>query len=64
MLDVRLRKQLEQFDLDLAFSAPAGITALLGQSGAGKSMTLACIAGLETPDAGRIALDEQVFFDR
>ena len=63
MLDVLLRKQLELFNLDLAFSAPVGITALLGQSGAGKSMTLACIAGLETPDAGRITLNEQVFFD-
>ncbi len=63
MLDVRLTKQLEQFALDVAFTAPAGITALLGQSGAGKSMTLACIAGLETPDAGRIALDDAIYFD-
>lgn len=63
MLDVRIHKQLEQFDLNVDFSAPPGITALLGQSGAGKSMTLACIAGLETPDAGRVALDEAVLYD-
>ncbi len=63
MLEVRLCKHLDQFRLDLSFGAPPGITALFGQSGAGKSMTLACIAGLETPDAGRIVLDGRLFFD-
>jgi molybdate transport system ATP-binding protein len=63
MLDVRIRKQLESFELDVAFRAQQGITALLGQSGAGKSMTLACIAGLETPETGRITLGDEVFLD-
>jgi molybdate transport system ATP-binding protein len=63
MLDVSIRKQLESFELDVTFSAPLGITSLLGKSGAGKSMTLACIAGLETPDSGRIVLGNSVFFD-
>ncbi len=35
----------------------------LGQSGSGKSMTLKCIAGLETPDKGRIILNNKVLFD-
>lgn len=36
---------------------------LLGSSGSGKSMTLKCIAGIETPDEGRIVLDDRVLFD-
>jgi len=63
MLDIRLRKRLESFDLNLELSVPAGITALFGPSGAGKSMTLACVAGLAQPDAGRIVLNGEVLFD-
>lgn len=37
--------------------------AILGASGCGKSMTLKCIAGIETPDEGYIELDGRVFFD-
>ena len=36
---------------------------LLGPSGCGKTTTLRCIAGLETPDQGRIALQDRVLFD-
>ena len=36
---------------------------LLGASGCGKSMTLKCIAGIETPDSGRITLDGRVLYD-
>ncbi len=63
MLDIRLRKRLENFTLELELAAPPGITALFGPSGAGKSMTLACIAGLNRPDAGRIAFNGSVLFD-
>lgn len=35
---------------------------LLGPSGCGKTTTLRCIAGLETPDHGRIELDGTVLF--
>ena len=64
-LSVRIQKRLSaDFALDLAFeTAPAGVTALFGVSGAGKSATLACIAGALAPDAGRIALGEEPLFD-
>jgi molybdate transport system ATP-binding protein len=51
------------FSLDVAFDAAAGITILFGPSGCGKSTTLAAIAGLVRPDAGRIALGDDVWFD-
>ncbi|MCB4770406.1 ABC transporter ATP-binding protein [Ancylobacter sp. Lp-2] len=37
---------------------------LLGPSGCGKSTTLRCIAGLETPDRGRISIGNMVVADR
>ena len=36
---------------------------LLGPSGCGKTTTLRCLAGLETPDAGRIALGNETVYD-
>ncbi len=47
----------------MRFQAKNEILALLGASGSGKSMTLKCIAGVETPDEGRILLDGTVLFD-
>ena len=40
-----------------------GITVLFGQSGAGKTLTLEAIAGLLTPDTGRIAIHDRPVFD-
>ncbi len=51
------------FVLDTAFEAPPGITILFGPSGSGKTTTLAAIAGLVRPDAGRVALGADVWFD-
>ena len=49
---------------DVTFSAAKGTAlALLGPSGCGKTTILRCIAGLETPDAGRIEIDGNVVFD-
>jgi molybdate transport system ATP-binding protein len=52
------------FHVDVAFQVPPGVTALFGPSGSGKSTTLAAIAGLTRPAAGRITLGDQVWFDR
>jgi molybdate transport system ATP-binding protein len=61
-LEVRIKKKLGKFLLDVAFESD-GVLGLLGASGCGKSMTLKCIAGVEKPDEGRIVLDGRVLFD-
>src|SRR4051794_27423999 len=62
-LDLHVRRHLEGFQLDVQARIPLGFTALLGVSGAGKSLTLRSLAGLLHPDEGRITLDGQVLFD-
>ena len=62
-LEVRLRHAFAGFTLDVAFMAPAGVTALFGRSGSGKTTVINAVAGLLRPDAGRIASDGRVLFD-
>ena len=62
-LEVRIRKDLPGFTLDVEWTAGDGVAVLFGPSGAGKSLTLQCLAGLMRPDAGRITVDEQILFD-
>lgn len=62
-LSVKIEKKLRNFTLRADFSAKDEVFALLGASGCGKSMTLKCIAGIETPDRGRIVLNGRVLFD-
>lgn len=62
-LEVDIKKHLRDFDLDINFSMQDEIFALLGASGCGKSMTLKCIAGIETPDSGKIILNGRTLFD-
>lgn len=63
MLEVQIYKKLAEFDLDVSFQVNDNILGLMGASGSGKSMTLKCIAGIETPDQGRIVLNNRVLFD-
>ena len=62
-LIVDIQKQLPGFLLDVAFETDQTPLGLLGGSGAGKSLILRCIAGLDTPDKGRIVLNGKVLFD-
>jgi len=49
---------------EISFTVPAGeVVTLLGASGCGKTTTLRCIAGLVSPDAGRIQLGQRVVYD-
>jgi molybdate transport system ATP-binding protein len=68
-LEVRIQKSFlpardsSGFALDVNFSAEPGITVLFGASGAGKTLTLDCIAGFTRPDGGRILLGDSILFD-
>ncbi|MEL7034148.1 MAG: molybdate ABC transporter permease subunit [Cyanobacteria bacterium J06592_8] len=62
-LIVNIKKQLPNFVLDVSFSTHEKPLGLLGGSGAGKSLILRCIAGLETPDSGQIILNGRILYD-
>src|SRR5579863_10057056 len=62
-LEVSIEKNVAGFRLAVEFAADGAPLGLLGPSGSGKTMTLRAIAGLETPDRGRIALHGRVLFD-
>ena len=63
MLSVTLFKQFDGFTLDAAWTSDQPIVALVGPSGSGKTLTLQSIAGLITPDTGRIVSAGRVLFD-
>lgn len=62
-IDIRLARP-GGFALQADFAAPsAGVTALFGRSGAGKTTIIQAVAGVVRPDAGRIAVEGETFFD-
>ncbi len=63
LLEVNISKQIGHFTLQAAFKTTDGLLSVLGESGAGKSLLLRCLTGIETPDSGRIVVGEQVLFD-
>ena len=64
MLEVSARKRLAGLDLDMSFSCEsAGVIAVFGRSGAGKTTLVNMLAGLVRPDTGRIAVGERLLFD-
>lgn len=62
-LYVDIEKNYGKFHLKMKFESGDEVLSLLGASGSGKSLTLKSIAGIETPDRGRIVLDGRVLFD-
>ncbi|MEG0512550.1 MAG: ATP-binding cassette domain-containing protein, partial [Clostridia bacterium] len=62
-LCVRVKKSFPGFCLEADFTCDAGMLALLGASGSGKTLTLNCVAGVQKPDEGHIELDGKVLFD-
>jgi molybdate transport system ATP-binding protein len=63
MLAVEVEKRLGDFSIAAAFETAGGATALFGASGSGKTSIVSMIAGLLTPDRGRISLGDTVLFD-
>jgi molybdate transport system ATP-binding protein len=62
-LSVNLRHDFDSFSLDVTFQAAAGITAIFGRSGSGKTSVINAVAGLLRPDHGRISLDGHDLMD-
>src|SRR3954447_1038815 len=63
MLAVDVERQLGEFRVGAKFDAPDGVTALFGPSGSGKTSIVNMIAGLITPDRGRVMCNETLLFD-
>ncbi len=63
MLAVDVEKRLGDFTVAATFEAPDGVTALFGPSGSGKTSIVNMVAGLVTPDRGRIRYDGTLLFD-
>lgn len=61
--DIRLALRLGTTDIGAEFVSESGLTALFGPSGAGKSSILNMVAGLLTPDEGRIIVGGDLLFD-
>jgi molybdate transport system ATP-binding protein len=63
LLEIDIVLPRRSFDLRLALSLGAETVALVGPSGAGKTSLLRAVAGLERPQAGRIALGGDPWFE-
>ena len=63
-LEVSVKRGFETFEIDAEFVTEiSGVTALFGRSGSGKTSLVNMLAGLETPDEGRLVLSGKVLFD-
>jgi molybdate transport system ATP-binding protein len=63
-LSVSIKKSFPAFTLDVDIEAGNETIGWLGESGCGKSLTMRCIAGIETPDEGKIVVNGKTFFKR
>ena len=63
MIEIDVEATLGSFPLKAHVDAPsAGVTALFGRSGAGKSSLVGCVMGLVRPSRGRIVVGDRTLF--
>ena len=62
-VEMTFKKKLGSFTLDMHLKSTSRRIGILGASGCGKSMTLKSIAGIVTPDEGRIMIDQKEVFN-
>lgn len=62
-VSIDIEKKFKGFHLRVQVESSVPTMGILGASGSGKSMTLRCIAGIETPDSGRIVVNGETLFD-
>ena len=63
MLEINLKKRLRHFTVEVSQQIGAETLVLIGHSGCGKSTTLKMLAGLLSPDKGKIELSDEVLYD-
>lgn len=63
MLELDLAFRRGRFELELNARLEHRVSAIFGPSGCGKTTLLNLVAGLESPSAGRIALNGETLFD-
>jgi len=59
--DLHARGRHFRLDVDVRTNSDAVV--IYGPSGAGKTLTLQCLAGFVAPDAGRISIDDATLFE-
>ena len=68
LIQVEVKKRLTAhgrvFALEVDFATASDRVVLFGPSGSGKTLTLQILAGVVTPDAGRIIVGDRVLFDK
>lgn len=62
-LDIKIKKKLKSYDLDIEFKSDFKKIGLFGPSGAGKTQLLKSIAGITELESGCIKLDGEVFYN-
>ncbi|MDD4834400.1 MAG: ATP-binding cassette domain-containing protein [Lutispora sp.] len=62
MISFNIFKKLDYFDIDIAVDFEGGILVIEGESGAGKTTILDCIAGLKCPDRGAITIGDRILY--
>ena len=64
MLEIDIRKRLRDFELEVKLDVARGeVLMLVGDNGCGKTTLLNLVAGLDSPDKGKIALDGRALYD-
>lgn len=64
VLEVQVRRRLPDWELNVSLRVRDEVLVLFGPSGAGKTMTLRLVAGLERPDAGWVRLAGRLLVSR
>lgn len=62
-VEIDIQRRRGDFSLQVCFSSHGGLTAFFGRSGSGKTSLVNLMAGLDTPDQGRISVNGQILFD-
>lgn len=62
MVNINIFKKLNYFNLNVNFNVDREVLVIQGPSGSGKTTILNCIAGINTPDRGKIVIGDRKVF--